>query len=262
MEFTGVATPSALKLVLISIHAPADQALHAWFSNFLGERKIVSLSNDDLDRAVAESAAGQDHPIRFLTLNAELEDLALGGSQGRRRLFAHAATRQVNKDEVAKARKTADETGRTGEELVNAHLGRLVEAGILSSFEWTSQTNAVAPYDFKLLTVAGELVLMDVKSTVGEFARPLHFSFNEILQIANGKERYEIYRVYEASMATAKLRVCKDARGMGTAVFGSLSDLPNGVTADGFSVSANLLDFGAETVIEAGDDDEAEGQEL
>ena len=129
------------------------------------------------------------------------------------------------------------------------------------SLEWTAQSNAVAPYDFRIVTPARETVLIDVKSTLGEFERPLHFSFNEILQVANGVERYEIYRIFEASKRGAKLRICRDARPWGQTIFGVLSDLPSGVMADSVSVSVGILLFESEILIETGGDREPHGEE-
>ena len=180
----------------------------------------------------------------------------MGGSQGSRRLYAHSTSRQVSKEDVANARRSADETGRIGEELVNAHLNRRAASGDLQSSEWTAEMNAVAPYDFRIVHPTGEIVLIDVKSTAGEFERPLHFSFNEILQIANGAPRYEVYRVFGASITSAKLRICSDTRPMGKVIFDALSLLPDGVTPDSLSVRVDLLPFGPEILIEDCEEEE------
>lgn len=247
-------------MILVAAAAPADRDLHSRIGAFVGNRKMASLPLADLVRIIADSNLSDDHPARRLTLDSDLEDVVLGGSQGRR-LYAHSTARQISKDDLLNARKNADETGRRGEELVNAYLSALHGRGELASVEWTAQSNAVAPYDFKIVTSTGKTVLIDVKSTAGAFERPLHFSFNEILQIANGAECYEVYRVFEASLTAAKLRICRETRQTAVAIFEALATLPEGVAADGVSVAVNLLTFDAERPIGIEYEDEAQGEE-
>lgn len=166
------------------------------------------------------------------------------------------ALAEPSSGELLRARAGADETGRLGEELVNAHLVQLAESGQIESVEWVSNVSAVAPFDFRIVTNEGDEVLIDVKSTSGEFERAVHFSFNEILQIANGLERYDVYRVFSASAKGGRLKVAESLRDFGRAVFDSLKGLPEGVTADGVSVLPTRLAFSAEQPINVAEDEE------
>lgn len=47
-------------------------------------------------------------------------------------------------------RTTANRVGRFGEELTNSYLSQLKNVGEIDDFEWVSNENVVAPYDFKL----------------------------------------------------------------------------------------------------------------
>lgn len=194
-----------------------------------------------------------------ITMDVNLEDAALGGGQAFRRLFTRASLRQISKEDLQNARRNADETGRLGEELVNSYLVQLRNLGELAEVEWISQNNAVAPFDFRIRTLRGEVILIDAKATTGEFDRPIHISLNELLQIANGTERYDIYRVYAATLADGLLRVSSDVRGIGQEILRALSGLPDGVVADSISLQPSRLPFSREVMVSLQESDEATG---
>jgi hypothetical protein len=259
MEFSGVALPDSVKAVLLAARVGADSSLHAALVRFMGSRRMAVLPLADLERITAESNTPEGHPALQMTLDLDLEDAALGGSQGLTRLFKRASLRQIGKDDLQHARRLADETGRIGEELVNSYLVERRSQGELVEVEWVSQDNAVAPFDFRVRTSGGELILIDAKTTSGEFERPIHVSLNELLQIANGAERYDIYRVYGASIAEGQLRTSPNLRGFGQEVLRALAALPEGVAADSVSVSPRRLQFTAEVTISLPDNDEPQG---
>jgi hypothetical protein len=116
--------------------------------------------------------------------------------------------------------------------------------------------HAIARMIFSVRTPRSETVLIDVKTTAGEFGRAFHISFNEVLQIANGAERYDIYRVYDARAGEGRLRVCSDVRSLGQPVLRILTGLPTGISADGVSVSPERLTFAPEIGISIPDADE------
>jgi len=258
MEFLGVGVPNAIALLLVASSVTADTRLHAEIDAFMKGRKMAPMTSTELEAVVGAAKPDDRHPVRTLAVDRDLEDAALGGSTGRRHLHAHSATRQITKDALLHARKIADETGRLGEELVNGYLNREKAAGRLGAVEWTSQVDAVAPYDFRVVKPGGQSLLIDVKSTSGEFDRPVHFSFNEILQIVNGEEPYEVFRVYQASAAGGRLRICHDVRTLCQNVLEAITAVPDGVTVDGVSVTTAKLTFSDESALEPSDEDESQ----
>jgi hypothetical protein len=84
------------------------------------------------------------HPFHELTLDAELEDAALGGVRGTMTLRRRQTARPLTRDELQRARRIAEAVGRTGEEFVLQHLMRLKLANSILEFAWISDTNAVA----------------------------------------------------------------------------------------------------------------------
>jgi len=104
--------------------------------------------------------------------------------------------------------------GRRGEEFVKAYLVDKQDKGKIHSFEWVSNQEAVSPYDFWLSIDGTSKILIDVKSTPGEFERNIHISFGELQRMSSGAERYDIYRIYEIdeNVGTAKLRIAEDVR--------------------------------------------------
>lgn len=259
MEFTGAALPDSVKAVLVAVGVEADIGLHSALNTFMGNRSMAVLPLADLERIMVESGAPEGHPALQMTMDVDLEDAALGGGQGLRRLFRRASLRQVSKEDLENARRNADETGRVGEELVNTYLIQLRSQGQLAEVEWISQNNAVAPFDFRIRTSEGEVILIDAKATSGEFDRPIHISLNELLQMANGTERYDIYRVYGASLVEGHLRVSSNLRDFGQEILSAFAALPEGVVTDSVSVSPGILEFSPAVSISLLDIDEEQG---
>ena len=79
-------------------------------------------------------------------------------------------------------------------------------------------------------------ILLDVKSTTGEFSRNLHISMNELYQMAESQQRYDLYRVY--------------------LINDYINNLPEKVMPDGFSVNPEIIDFSEELTIEYNYSDE------
>jgi hypothetical protein len=103
--------------------------------------------------------------------------------------------------------------------------------------------NAGSAWDFSVCR-DGERLLLDAKSTESNFNNKLHISLGELRQMSYGTERYDIYRVFEMSEATAKLRIAEDLRDWARAIIEVLDNLPEGVTADNISVPPSYLPFG------------------
>lgn len=241
-DFQGRILPASAKMVLASQSVAEDRLIHERLLALLGGRSMVAVTLAQL-RTIADRLRDDEHPFHELTLDAELEDAALGGVRGTKILRRRQATRMLTRDELQRARKMAEEVGRTGEEFVFQHLMRLKGAGAILDFEWTSDTNAVAPYDFLVIFPTRQEVAIDVKSTSGEFDRPIHVSGAELIEMTSAR-RYDIYRVYEVSESSAVLRVAEGVGELAVLILASFERLPTGVQVDSVSVDVGTLPFG------------------
>ena len=141
-------------------------------------------------------------------------------------------------------------TGEQGEIHVNNHLLLMKARGAIKDFSWESQENAVAPYDFEIVTMDDTKIPMDVKSTTGSFGTTIHASYNELLAMAE-VDRYDLYRVYEVSELTAKLRIAENVGEVARQILEVVKSLPEGITPDSFSVSPSKFRFGREIRLRA-----------
>lgn len=240
-EFQGRMVPNSAKLVLISQKLTTDLPIYEELSGLLEEQSMVSVSVPQL-QAIASRLRDDAHPFHELTLDAELEDAALGGERGTTALRRRPGSRVLTSEDLQRAIRAAEEVGRAGEELVDQYLRNQKKNGLIKDFVWESEKNAVAPYDFKLLTRDGQEIEIDVKSTSGEFERRIHISTAELLEIS--KRQYHIYRVYEVSDAGGSLRIAMDVSALVTAALSILSKLPDGVEVDSVSVDVSFIGFG------------------
>jgi len=254
-EFSGGVVPAAAKIFLISTHHTEDVSLHQALDELLGEDKMMSLTQDQLKQLVNSATISQEHPLRLLAIDEILEDAAQGGITSLERLWAGVARQKLSHEALQRARRNAENVGQIGEEFVNAHLNRIRQAGDIEEYEWTSVDNAVAPYDFKVKE-KGTDILLDVKATAGDFTRNIHISMNELRQMANGAERYDLWRVYMISGTEAKLRIANEMRAFARTVLDALKQLPQGVNPDGFSVDPDTLPFGKEMLIMGPEEDD------
>jgi hypothetical protein len=215
--------------------------IHAELSKLLVGRSMGLLSAPQLQE-IADRLQDDAHPFRELTIDAELEDAALGGERGISALRRKPATRILTQDELQRARRVAEEVGRAGEELVYHYLSGLKSAGSIKDFRWESDKNAVAPYDFAILLHDNKEIAIDVKSTSGEFDRRIHISTAELIEMT--KRTYHIYRVSEASDLGGNLRITEDVGPLATAILRICTQMPKGVDADSFSVDVSTMTFG------------------
>jgi hypothetical protein len=95
-----------------------------------------------------------------------------------------------------------------------------------------------------------------VKSTGGEFDRPLHISSNELAEMADQTRRYDIYRVFAVAKNRARLRIAEGAGGFGAAVRQHLTGLQQGVQVDSVSVEPIMLSFGRQIRLTLPDEEE------
>ena len=241
-DFLGRVLPKSAKMVLVSQFETLDRIAYEKLVPILGSRSMASVTLAQL-QAIADQLGDEEHPFHELTLDAELEDAALGGVRGTTTLRRRQGTRALSREELQRARQMAEEIGRTGEEFVLQYLIRLKTSGAILDFVWTSDTNAVAPYDFVVTLSDRQEIVIDVKSTSGEFERPIHISGAELIEMTAGR-RYDIYRVYELSETSAILRISERVGDLAAAILASFDQLPKGVRTDSVSVDIAVLSFG------------------
>jgi hypothetical protein len=132
-----------------------------------------------------------------------------------------------------------------GEEFVQVYLDELKSGGTIREYHWASQDNAVSPFDFWVENPDSR-ILLDVKATTGRFERNLHISVPELEAMMNEPAAYVIYRVYEMSDGSAKLRISEGMKEFARMILAVLRKLPDGVQSDGVSVTPSTFRFGAE----------------
>jgi hypothetical protein len=204
---------------------------------------MIVPTDEDIEEAILAAEPADGHPILDWSDQNLVEDVALGGIRSIGRLTKRRQGRGMSPDDLQKSKSAAEMVGTMGEQLVNAYLARLVEAGELSSFEWTSNLNAIAPYDFKIVAKDGTLHVLDAKSTSGGFLNPIHLSLGEIWTATEGPEPYDIYRVFKVTETTATLRIAPNIGPVLRPVVKTLMALPHGVAVDSLSVDPNILPF-------------------
>src|SRR2546421_1192973 len=166
-EFIGDIYPISAKAVFISHALPEDVPLHAEFDQIMVPRRMIALEPNDLVELIERVNPPNDHPINELILDEALEDVVLGGSTGVERLLRRRSGAKISREQLLKTKAKVDDIGRRGEECVNHYLRRLEAEGNIDKFEWVSDENAIAPYDFRIWLEDSPTMLVDAKSTLG-----------------------------------------------------------------------------------------------
>lgn len=207
---------------------------------------MIALAPSELAAITEAAGVVPAHPIWQLVVDAALEDTALGGAEGAKKL--RQSGRRMSRADLKKAKDAADQCGRRGEEFVDEYLREAQRSRTIESYEWVSESNAISPYDFKI-QVKGAFKSVEVKSTTGQFNRPIHVSLSELALMAEDSSECHIYRIYELGEDTAKLRVAHDVKGFARGLMAILAKLPVGVVADGVSIDPALLPFADEIIV-------------
>jgi hypothetical protein len=252
-EFIGFPLPTTAKVALVSKSDRDDVKLHRELMNRFGDASMTAVSTSLLEQVIDAATLPRNHPIHEWAGADVIEEAALGSAQCIERLLKRRQGRGLSPEELATARAGGERTGQLGEELVEVFFKTRKEAGDIAEYEWVSLANAIAPYDFRVKWKAQEWMVLDVKSTRGGFDNPIHLSLGELVKSQQGPERYEIYRLYEVTERSAKLRVSRDATKLLRPILESVTALPKGVSADGFSISTGFLSFDEEIAIDLDD---------
>lgn len=257
MGFEGASSPTALHIDYLAADLPEDRALKAAADIIIGSQRgsMKEISLEDLTVLVKQANPAENHPIRRFTVDADIIEAVQGDAQARLRVFRRTG-RSMSQDELRSARQKAEDTGERGEELVASYFEGRLETRQINSYEWTSRQNAIAPYDFKLSEKDGLSVLLDAKTTTGDFSSSLHISMAEIVTMAQAQERYDLYRVYSLTEGAAKLRIAADMRSFAQRTLDVLENLPSGVRVDGISVDPTQFSFGPEQALSLPEDED------
>jgi hypothetical protein len=261
-NFSEGLLPVSVDAVLIARDIPEDRSIHSALQELLGTNGMMAILPSELADVMNRANPSKEHPINRLTLDtdtldADLEDIALGGSEGKKKLLSRPSSKRISREDLQKAKENADRVGRLGEVFVNDYLRQLQIEGRIQSFVWVSDDNSINPYDF-LVDDGTHRKLIDVKSTLGDFERTLHVSLNELLTMASSSENYDIYRVFEIEENTAQLRVAENVRDFARSVLAALNNLPTGISSDSISFAPTLLPFGPPITVELSEQNEEE----
>ena len=208
---------------------------------------MVLLTEEELQAAIDEAAPDETHPIRDWLDAVVLEEVGFGDAHAVQALNKRRQGRGIDPLTFKATKEQAARTGELGEELLNAYLSSGAPHGV-ASYEWTSQVNAISPFDFRLTMHAGETRHADAKSTSGGFDTPLHLSTAEIRHAIESGAPYDIYRLYGVTESAAKLRIARDIRSALPAIAKVLAGFPDGVYPDSLSFKPSFFSFESEEI--------------
>ncbi len=215
------------------------------------------LDEELIGKIAASAGLAEDHPLAGFALSDELQEAALGNPSAVERLLRRARAPNLSIEALRRARQQADEIGRLGEELISVHLEHQKRLGLIRSYEWVSEANAVAPMDFRISPMEGAEERIDAKTTAGQFDRPVHISWSELREMAAEVDGpYRIYRVYAAGEQGAKLRISTNLKSFAQGILAQTAGLASGVTVDSFSVDLSGIEFESEIGLASPAEDE------
>ena len=267
IEFTGDEEPESAKILILRRKDAQDaslyQALYNTYNLGFGSRRGMQIIHrQELSETIESLDLPEGHPALDFIDGDALEDAALGGIEGVHQLQRRRKARGVSQDELSRAKQSAEQNGRLGEELLNYWLEEQAGKGEIKAFRWEADENAVAPYDFRILDENGKAVRsIDAKSTSGVFGNKIHISAAELEEIVLGGIPYDIYRLYGITDNRAICRISEDVGPALKSAFDILSGLPDGVTANGITVNPDILSFGEEFEINLMENDQSQPDE-
>jgi len=263
-DFSEDPEPRAARLYLIAAGVAADASLHAVlhtrYAPALSHRKSMEVIDpEDMGEMIGALNLVEGHAVLDLVDGVSLEDAVKGGAAGTRHLRRRRGSRGVSRTEFERARKAAEQSGRQGEEILNAWLETECNEGRLPGFAWDADQNAISPYDFSIREGDRVVRVLDAKSTTGDFGNAIHVSIAELDEMVNGAAPYDLYRLYQVSESFARLRVAQDMSGFASTILEGFQNLPNGVSVDSVSINPRTLQFGEEMEIDLREEAESLG---
>ena len=255
LGFDGELAPDTVTLVLVAKEAARDKALFGALNDFLSDRRMMALGSDALRELCQGIPVPEAHPVWLMVSEEDVAEAALGQAPAVDRLLSRPRLASVTLEDLRKARRAAEEIGRLGEELMDNHLRERLEAKEISDYEWVSDINAIAPYDFRVQR-DGSWEKLEVKTTGGNFSREFHLPTSELREMVHGGEVYRIARIYQATRDSAKVRVSQELRAYGHSIIDAFAALPAGVTPNGVTIVPNEPMFGDEINLTAPNEEE------
>ncbi len=244
MEFGGDAVPDSVKVVLVAANNAQDAGLYKVFSKMLpsADDSMAALSEEALQAAIEEAQPLAQHPIRNWLDPVLLEEIGSGDSQAIARVNKLLPRQGMSPEAFKSTKEAAARNGQLGEELLKQYLESDAPHGV-ASHEWTSQINAISPYDFSLIMATGEVRHVDAKSTSGSFSTRLYLSTAEVRHALGSGVPYDIYRLYNVTEESAEMRVARDVKARLQEVMDSLAEVPAGVNVDSLSFEPDYFVF-------------------
>ena len=245
LEFEGELTPETVTLLLVVQDAPEDRTLFRGLNEFLSEQRMKAIEDNALRDLCDRFGIVQCHPVWLMVNDEDFAEAALGQAPAVDRLLKSPRLARMSLADLQTRRRAAEDIGRLGEELFELHLRLRMEANEITDYEWASDINAIAPYDFSIER-AGSWENLEIKTTAGDFSREFYLSLNELREMAHGERAYYIGRVYQASQESAKLRYSRQLRAFGQSILAAFTGLPTGVTPNGVTIRPDEAMFGEE----------------
>lgn len=239
--FSGEPIPKTVYIDFISQGNEDDRGLYKELDDIL-KSPMQTVTSRQLHDIIVSAGLPEYHPVKRFALDAELIAAVEGDAEAVLRVYRHTG-RQMSSEELNLSKRRADDIGMQGEDLVFRYLDDLRTQGLIQDFEWISNENAIAPYDFQITKTDGTKRKLDVKSTTSDFLTKFHISRAELITMAGSTESYDLYRVYALDDESGKLRIACDMKTFATEVLHSLRDLPAGVEIDSVSCRPEQLPF-------------------
>ncbi len=249
LEFSGDRVPDACSVTLIARGEHADAAIHAELNRRYADGSMWLMEEAQVSEVLEIAQPSQGHPLHGWFESAALEDAALGGTAGITAVNRRRSGRGMTPAEFVRSRQAAEQNGVSGEEFLNDYFEKLLDAGEIDAFEWTSSLNAISPFDFRVTASSGEARIADAKSTSGDFGNAIHLSYSELYRAVNGPEPYDIFRLYALTDTSAKLRIARNVGATLKTVLEAIDALPSGATVDSVSIRPALLPFSDEEIL-------------
>ena len=251
----GELAPETMTIVLMANTAEEDKPPFNELDRMLGTRPMMSLDTDTLRELCERLPVSDTHPVWLLVTDEDLVEAGAGIASAVDRLLKRRRSTRLSHEDLRKARQRAAEIGQSGEELVDFYLKCRLDAGKITDYDWTSDFNAIAPYDFHIQHDESWKKL-EIKTTTGNFGRAYHLPYSELHDMVCGDEIYQIGRVYELTPDGAKMRISEDLREFGQTILEEFSTLPPGVAVDGVTITPDEAMFGDEIILSVPDQDE------
>lgn len=248
-DFQGEHVPESVHMLLVSATNLQDAALHREIDRRFPGGSMRILDEGLIHELLEQSGLSPLHPLNEWADGELLEGAALGSANAVATINKQRRGRGLSPEEFLVVRKRAEAVGLTGELILNDWFLDKLRQGDIDAMEWTSSTNAIAPFDFELvMSSEGVIRRIDAKSTSGAFENPLHLSRAELREAVIGGVPYDIYRLYRLDERGAEMRVAYSVGPSLAETFTRINSLPAGISVDSISIDPRILPFTEEVL--------------